>query len=272
MREEISTNPVGRVPFNFKSSARYRAQLKSVGGDHSRILFPPEFSDFSPEVETAADLRRHILNMDHWGVTQLSSKFLSRVVLWKARPLWTELESELGHLHIFQTLKRMALFSLDDCASQFARSGNLLGLQLLFSLNIGKSPSLFALAAGGGHMHLLRFLAKSQCPWDAESCARAAFSGQLETLQWLRANGCPWDASTCSKAVEGGSLVCLRWARENGCPWNAAAFSQAVQGRKLACLGYLVDRSCPSSERDGSAALLLLSEQEKRSRSDREGF
>lgn len=48
----------------------------------------------------------------------------------------------------------------------------------------------------------------------------AAGGGHLSVLKWARDQGCSWTELTCTAAAAGGHLQTLRWLRENGCPWD----------------------------------------------------
>ena len=72
------TSVLPSAPSSFQSSIHYQNQLGFVGGDHSLVVLPPEFSDFSPEVDSAADLRRHVVNMDYWQVVEVDRAFFER--------------------------------------------------------------------------------------------------------------------------------------------------------------------------------------------------
>ena len=65
------------VPDWVQSSEHYRAQLVNCGGDPGGVVLPPEFSDFSLQLGSIEDLRRHVRNRDYWGVTELDRDFYS---------------------------------------------------------------------------------------------------------------------------------------------------------------------------------------------------
>ena len=50
--------------------------------------------------------------------------------------------------------------------------------------------------------------------------ASAAGGGHLELLKWLRENDAPWDEGVYTNAASGGHSEVLKWARENGAPYN----------------------------------------------------
>jgi hypothetical protein len=108
-----------------------------------------------------------------------------------------------------------------------------------------------ASAAGGGHLEVLRWLRRRDCPWDPlnpnggrDCCAYAAEGGHLEVLQWARGHGCPWDDKTCAGAARGGHLEVLQWARERDCPWDWETCENAWTGVHLAVLKWARENGC----------------------------
>merc|ERR1711934_1185224 len=75
------------------------------------------------------------------------------------------------------------------------------------------------MAAGEGHLDVLKWLRSEGCPWNVGACNSAAGEGHLECLKWLRSEGCPWDARACAGAALDGHLDVLQWAIDNGCPY-----------------------------------------------------
>ena len=68
-------------------------------------------------------------------------------------------------------------------------------------------------------------------PWEEEDeedadeysvngCALAAQGGHLHVLKWARESYRPWDEKTCQAAAEGGHLKVWKWAREHDCSWK----------------------------------------------------
>ena len=47
------------------------------------------------------------------------------------------------------------------------------------------------IAAGRGHLELLKWAREHECPWNEETCARAAHCGEMEVLSWAIEHGCP---------------------------------------------------------------------------------
>lgn len=95
---------------------------------------------------------------------------------------------------------------------------------------------VFAYAAGGGHMEVIRWLHERQCPWNEEACLAAARFGHLEVLQWMRERGCPWNMWCLHNAAWGGHTEVVVWARTNGCKWNRYATMWAARNGHLETL------------------------------------
>ena len=91
----------------------------------------------------------------------------------------------------------------DKPRAYWARTGHLDAVQWSDGEFVAKDCTA---AAAGGHWHILVWLRKQQCPWDAKTCAAAARHGHFLIVRWLHANGCPWDSATCSGVARHGDL------------------------------------------------------------------
>src|SRR5687767_10642909 len=64
----------------------------------------------------------------------------------------------------------------------------------------------------------------SQCEWSSQTCQYAAEGGHLNVLKWARRNDCPWDSNTANEAYlyyrKTIDILVLQWVLENGCPWE----------------------------------------------------
>lgn len=105
-----------------------------------------------------------------------------------------------------------------------------------------------SVAAGSGHLHVLKWGREIGCPWDAWTCAAAAWGGHLEMLRFLRANGCPWDARTSAAAAIHEDLRLLEFVHQNGCVWSKYTCANAASVGNLAGLRYARERFCPWNE------------------------
>ena len=73
-------------------------------------------------------------------------------------------------------------------------------------------------AAKIGHLHIVKYCMKQNCPIASLPCAFAAQYGHLDILKYLHENGAPWDWKTCRFAAQNNHIECLNYAKENGCP------------------------------------------------------
>ena len=56
------------------------------------------------------------------------------------------------------------------------------------------------------------------CFCDEKTMMCAAENGHLDILIWLRKNNCPWNGSIYEFAAKNGHSKILKWAIENDCP------------------------------------------------------
>jgi len=73
-------------------------------------------------------------------------------------------------------------------------------------------------AAEIGHLHIVKYCMKQNCPFNELVCALAAVNGHLDVLKYLHENGAPWNRRTCHFAAQNNHIECLNYAKENGCP------------------------------------------------------
>ena len=105
-----------------------------------------------------------------------------------------------------------------------------------------------SVAAGSGHLHVLKWGREVGCPWDAWTCAAAAWGGHLEMLRYLRASGCPWDARTSAAAAIHEDTRLIEFAHTNGCVWSKYTCANAASVGNLEALRYARERFCPWNE------------------------
>lgn len=111
------------------------------------------------------------------------------------------------------------------------------------------NAQVFSHAACGGHMQILKWLYKHQCPWDEGACSAAARVGNLEVLRWLRARNCPWNMWCLNNAAWGGHDEVIVWARANGCKWNRYATMWAAGNGHVETLRLLRRMGCHWDEK-----------------------
>jgi hypothetical protein len=140
-------------------------------------------------------------------------------------------------------LARGAHVDARRCAMQAARDGRVAVLEALLSRHKDRKRCpwaesnhlVYAYAAGGGHVHVLRWLRARapRVPWPptTDTAQFAAEHGRLEALQWLRAQQppAPWDEHVCEVAAQAGHLEVLQWLRsqEPPCPWGPRVLAAA---------------------------------------------
>jgi len=101
-----------------------------------------------------------------------------------------------GHLECLKYLKSQGC-EIDSFAfSVAAEAGKLEICQWLYENGYyckDKGKWASSLAAGNGHISVLKFLSKIECDFGVWTCRAAAFNGQKETLIWLRNKGYKWN-------------------------------------------------------------------------------
>lgn len=151
--------------------------------------------------------------------------------------------------------KRFLRLGVQEAAIQ----GNL--NDLVFAISCGskcKDPQIFALAAGSGHLNIVKYLKEvSRCRWDTSACEKASAGGHSEVLQYLLDNRCPTNERTCEIAATNGHLKCLITAHEHGCRWDARTTIEAFTRKHLDCFQYAVERGCPYPQEYDEAARIL---------------
>lgn len=163
-----------------------------------------------------------------------------------------------GHLGILKWLRALdpPCPFCDDCLFYAAREGNLDCLQWILTAegaNFEMTMDLCDAAAGGGHIHILKWLRAQEppWPWDEETCGKAAENDKLHVLQWLRAQDppCPWDKESCRKASYYGHLNILQWlrAQDPPCPWDEETFEDAVESGHFHIIQWLRAQDAPCS-------------------------
>ena len=102
-----------------------------------------------------------------------------------------------------------------------------------------------SVAAGSGHLHVLKWGREVGCPWDAWTCAAAAIHEDTRLIEFAHTNGCAWSKYTCANAASVGNLEALRYARERFCPWNEWTLLAAAERGHLDVLRWAKARGAP---------------------------
>jgi hypothetical protein len=78
-----------------------------------------------------------------------------------------------------------------------------------------------ALAAQGGHLHVMKYLQSEGMPFDEDTYFHAAEGGHLAVLKWLRSEEVPIDIDKCMSAVrfspqpESAKVKIIQWIQMN---------------------------------------------------------
>jgi len=111
---------------------------------------------------------------------------------------------------------------------QAAQTGNLALLRWLREEKMFEwDDSAINIAAGIGHLHIVKYCMKQNCPINELQCALAAGNGHLDILKYLHENAAPWDWRTYLFAAQNNHIECLNYAKENGCPQDVPSSSSS---------------------------------------------
>lgn len=149
----------------------------------------------------------------------------------RVRELEEQEAAELGCLNALRRLERRGLLDKQHFCSVAAGSGHLHVLKWGREIGCPWDTWTCASAAWGGHLEMLRYLRRAGCPWDARTSAAAAIHEDTRLIEFVHTNGCAWSKYTCANAASVGNLNALRYAREHLCPWNEwTCFAAAERG------------------------------------------
>jgi len=132
-----------------------------------------------------------------------------------------EVAAECGHLEVLKWLTECGDHGINEIKTtrMAAGGGHLHILKFLHQKNLlSLTAESFVAAVGSGDILTLQFLRDNHCPMIPEACQMAALKNNLPVLQWLR-NGdqpCPWNWDTCASAIYADSLDVLKWILEEG--------------------------------------------------------
>ena len=152
-----------------------------------------------------------------------------------------------------------------EATRQAARGGHLDLLVWLVRFNCPFSAKDAAVkAAGRGHLHVLQWLHRNHAvPWDEWVTIAAARNGKLTALQWLRepAQGdeppripCPWNSWCVTNAAMSGHQAVVEWATANGARLRGHAMVAAAEHGHFELVLWMRERNCSMTERTTAAA------------------
>ncbi len=101
------------------------------------------------------------------------------------------------------------------------------------------------LAAQGGSVRCLCYLAEHGYCVDKLCYTGAASAGHQACLQYLHAQSTPWDEHTMFVSARSGSLACLCYAYKSGCPWWTNDTPVELLSTDSADCILFLDKYCP---------------------------
>lgn len=159
-------------------------------------------------------------------------------------------------------IEQLTHVSMDSNGSSITYGGN------------WRKPTVCSVAAGRGHMNLLRYAHENGCPWDSSTTTAAAYSGHSECFLYAYEHGCAVDlskcfmelvledmidaarrvhkdhgaaffpANACAVAARAEAWKCAIFAFEQGCSFKADCFSIAASLGGLEMMQYAHEHGC----------------------------
>ena len=165
-----------------------------------------------------------------------------------------------GHLECLRWATARGIPYNELISSVAAQAGQAAILRWLFSQDSGRDvkwhPRTTYVAAGAGHLEVLKYAHANGCPDHEHACAAAAQAGHLGVLQWLlkasaagesyRSRG----AELCAAAARGGKLGVLQWLRGAGYEWDMLTAFEASAGGHKELAAWAQETGCPEYEAD----------------------
>lgn len=151
-----------------------------------------------------------------------------------------------GHIETLHwVLKQARVQKISNACSIAAGCGHIEVLKVLRANGFGWNEHTCAHAASKGQLETLKYLRAQGCNWDASTCMEAAKNDHMDVLGWAAANGCPMNEDVCSYAAENGNLEMLRFARSNGCKWNSRALLNAARSGSVEMVQFMITEGMP---------------------------
>lgn len=127
-----------------------------------------------------------------------------------------------GHVSVLQWMKKRSLLHKYNWHVWYeaAHHGHTHILDWLVNQGYKPDSTILSGAAKGGHVQVLEWGLQhaNSLRWSCKVCAHAAYHGHLHVLQWLRRNECPWDGNVLYWALRGNHSHVLEWAQAQDCP------------------------------------------------------
>lgn len=145
------------------------------------------------------------------------------------------LAARRGHLHVIVWLRSIDYYQWNELtASSAASGGHLNVLQWLVSNGCPVSNDLCAAAASSGKVEVLEWTVAQGFALSENTFLRAG--NHIHILEWLHRHGCPWNAFLSARVADFGNLVAFKWLIDHGCPWDIHTCHAAA---RRGCLGVL---------------------------------
>jgi hypothetical protein len=133
--------------------------------------------------------------------------------------------AKTGNLKLLKWLKKKGNLSFNLKNSYAAAlSGDISVLKYVIENGSSWDYVTYNYAVKSGNLDCLKYLYQqsfndlSKPWWNVSTCMTAAFHGYLHILKFLRKKGCRWDARTTLYAFENKHIKLLDWAIKNKCP------------------------------------------------------
>jgi hypothetical protein len=121
-------------------------------------------------------------------------------------------------------------------------SGSLMMCEYLHSRRCPWPADAYKIVIKAGRMDLLRWLCKSECPWDAfHVCETAAETGSIDMMRYLIEREAVLNPNIMNMAAALGYTELCSYLQTIECPWGAAAYEGAASGGHTDTLRCLLD-------------------------------
>lgn len=95
------------------------------------------------------------------------------------------------------------------------------------------------IAAGKGHLHILKYLYSVGYKWPKGLVNVAIEFGHLECIKFLHQSGCDWEEDSLKKCIQFGHYDCFIFLMQNGAPLVPSSFDELIYTRSKKCQSIL---------------------------------
>ena len=211
---------------------------------------------FTPDLQVRKDLHPIVINMLN---LVKRDELVSRMGPWRC-----EDAAAIGNLYLLRHLRGEGYsWNVESCFAA-AENGHLEVLKYLIKSNcpwnqkLGCSLSnlIYELAVKNGHLDVLKYLFEIKRPlnFTHDLIYVAIDNGHLEILKYLLENNFTTHYNKLYVAIIRGHLEIVKYLHENDYPWDERACFFAVENGHFELLKYLHKNGCPWDEDVCSAA------------------